>query len=139
MVLEGDEGERKTRVAVEPELERDVEHLGAATTGIAVGAGARAGRDTGVLSTDHRIELPGRVVISREGLPEIEPLTVVAVNDLPTNLHLNLLEERIAKAALVPRGPDNVRGIGIRRTLRQQLLSSVHQRQQGRFLAFRMG
>ena len=102
MVLERDQGQGKTRVAVEPELEGDVENVGAT-----LARERTRGRAT-KRPADEGVELVGRVEVRREGLPEVEPLAVVAVDDLTANLHLNLLEHSIPKAALDTAGPDNV-------------------------------
>jgi hypothetical protein len=108
VVLEGNKGKGKAGVAVEPKLEGDVEsglreslagsaNLVGATSG---GAGARDISECGVSDV---CELGGvanelevaALLLSREGelVPDVEPVTVLAVNALATNLNLNLGDE----------------------------------------------
>jgi hypothetical protein len=110
VVLEGDEGDRKTRVAAEPELEGDVEGLGRGTLARNAGDGrlrARAGgieRDASAALEEHKV-----VGVTDEGVkgsnitglrgelgPDLHPVAVLAINALTTNLNLNLLEEAVA-------------------------------------------
>ena len=107
VVLEGDQRERKTRVAAEPELERDVESVlrraladlvgcvrlarGAviiailATLGDEVGELRYVANHLGIASLLAR--LLGKLV------PDVEPLSVVLVDALTTDLELDLLDE----------------------------------------------
>jgi len=92
VVLEGNEGESKTGVAAEPELEGDVEsglgHLtSSATDGLdeAGNVANHGGITTGVTSG------LGKLV------PDVEPVTVVTVNALTTDLNLNLLDEDVTE------------------------------------------
>ena len=107
VVLEGDQGERKTRVAAEPELERDVECvLRGALADLVGGVGlARGAVIVAVLTTlgDEVGEL--RNVANHLGIasllasllgelvPDVEPLSVVLVDALTADLELNLLDE----------------------------------------------
>jgi len=110
VVLEGDEGNGKTRVAAEPELERHIERL----RGRALARNARDRRLGGrarriksnarralhehkvVRVTDDRLEGADRASLRRELRPDLHPVTVLAVNALAANLNLNLLEEAVA-------------------------------------------
>ena len=107
VVLEGDQGERKTRVAAEPELERDVECvLGGALADLVGGVGlARGAVIVAILTTlgDEVGEL--RNVANHLGIasllasllgelvPDVEPLSVVLVDALTADLELNLLDK----------------------------------------------
>jgi hypothetical protein len=108
VVLEGNEGEGEARVAVEPELKGNVEScFGECVAGSAnlVGAtgrstGSRNIRESGVCDvcelgcvTNH-LEVSA-LLLGREGelVPDVEPVTVLAVNALATNLDLNLGDE----------------------------------------------
>jgi hypothetical protein len=110
VVLEGDQGDRKTGVAAEPELEGDVEGLGrGACTGSArvgeLGSGARGieGITTSILHqdevvgvTDHIIEsLDGTSILGELG-PDLHPVTVLPVDALTTDLELHNLDEPVA-------------------------------------------
>ncbi len=109
VVLEGDEGESKTRVAAEPELEGHVESVlrgtlaavvraGKGLTGSAVGITAiRAGlgdlagelRDV----TDH-LGVTGLLTsLLRELIPDVEPVTVVLIDLLTTDLDVHVVDE----------------------------------------------
>jgi hypothetical protein len=111
VVLESNEWEGKAGVAAEPELEGDVEsglrkslarstHLGGATTG---STGARDGGEGGVADVG---ELGGvtdgspvaLAVLMGHGklVPDVHPVTVLAINALATNLNLNLGDHLLA-------------------------------------------
>ena len=110
VVLERDERERKARVAVEPELERDIERvlrcarevlrgrggLERATVGIT----ALAGRDEKVHELGHvtnHLCVAGLLAsLLRELIPDLEPVTVVLVDALATDLELNILDKVVA-------------------------------------------
>ena len=102
VVLESDEGQGKTRVAVEPEAEGDVQHLRTTV------ARDQRGPGTTRRATEQLVRLADLVHRGRQALPQIPPLAVVTVNDLSTNLHLNLLEQEVAEAAHTARGPVDV-------------------------------
>ena len=106
VVLEGNQGDGKARVAAEPELERDVQRLG----GSAAARHARDGRLRGgargiegdtsralhegkvVGVTDERVERLHGTRLRRQLGPDLHPVTILAVNALTTNLNLNLLD-----------------------------------------------
>ena len=106
MVLKGNERKSKTRVAAVPELERHVE--GRLRKGVARGAhvarstrgsGARAINiievrvgDVGKLGgvANHLVVATLLLLGKSELVPDVHPVTVLAVNALATNLDLNL-------------------------------------------------
>jgi hypothetical protein len=111
VVLEGNEGEGEASMTVEPELEGDVEGVvrGARTVLIGsvgltaeavvvtttvddLGEGVHEFRDV----TNH-LGVTG-LLASRAGelVPDVEPVTVVLVNALTTDLNLNVLDEVVA-------------------------------------------
>ena len=109
VVLERDERDRKTRVAAEPELERDVQRArgGAGTGGAGVRElGARAGRIKRIATTilhqhevvrvaDHVVErLRGAHILGELG-PDLHPVTILTVNALTADLELNRLDETV--------------------------------------------
>jgi len=105
VVLKGNKRKSKTRVAVEPELKRNVKGglrkslARGANLGRATGSGART-RDLG----EGRVSDVGKaggvtnhlevttLLLGREGklVPDVEPVTVLAINALTTDLNLNL-------------------------------------------------
>lgn len=88
VVLQGNEGEGKTRVAVPEELERDKEGLGA-------DRGSRGGEGRGV--ADHGVVTSGLLRLLGKLLVNLEPLAVVLVNALTTNLEFNLRNKDVAE------------------------------------------
>ena len=104
MVLERNEREREARVAVEPELERDVERVLWGTLERLVGrVGLTAGTVVvAVLSTlNEEIRELGDIAnhlgvarllsrLLRELIPDLEPVTVVLVDTLSANLELDV-------------------------------------------------
>ena len=110
VVLERNERDRKTRVAAEPELERDVERLcrRARTRGARVRElGARARRielvalrvlhqHEVVRVADHVVKRRDRARILRELRPDLHPVAILAVNTLAANLELDRLDEAVA-------------------------------------------
>ena len=104
MVLERNEREREARIAVEPELERDVERVLWGTLERLVGrVGLAAGTVVvAVLSTlNKEIRELGDIAnhlgiarllsrLLRELIPDLEPVTVVLVNALAANLELDV-------------------------------------------------
>jgi hypothetical protein len=122
VVLEGDEGKSKTRVAAEPEEKRDVEgglrkgvswstHLGWDTRG-----SARTS-NRGELRIGHVGELGGvsdhlevSALLFRghcDLVPDVHPVTILAVNSLTSNLDLNLRDELFTDK-VEPSGIDGV-------------------------------
>ena len=108
VVLEGNKGKGKAGVAAEPELEGDVEsglREGVAGSANLVGATGRSAgaRDIRKSRVSDVCELGGvanklevsALLLSRESelVPDVEPVTVLAVNTLATNLNLNLGDE----------------------------------------------
>ena len=110
VVLESNQGDRKSRVAAEPELEGDVEGLGrGACTGSArVGElSSRARRIEGIatriLHQDEVVGVANHVIEGRDGSrilgqlgPDLHPVTILPVNALTTNLELHNLDEAVA-------------------------------------------
>jgi len=111
VVLESNEGESKARVLAEPELERNVE--GGLRESVTRSANlARSvrlartidGRERGVRKvgelggvTNHRPVSLLLGSIDRELVPDVHPVTVVAVNALAANLNLNLGDELLTR------------------------------------------
>ena len=111
VVLEGNEGEGKSRVAAEPELKGDIERglreglAGRANLSGATGGSARA-TDGGELGVRHVGELRGvsdHLVVStlllggeRKLVPDVHPVTILAIDALASNLDLNLGDEVLA-------------------------------------------
>ena len=110
VVLERNERKRKTRVAVEPELEGDVE-------GVLRGAAAdlrrgvrRTGRARAVAvltALDEQVDELGDVAhhvgvtgllagLLRELIPDLEPITVVLVDLLAADLNVNIVDQIVA-------------------------------------------
>jgi hypothetical protein len=110
VVLERDEGERKTRVAAEPELERDVERvLRGALENLsrAVGLTASAVIVAALTTLNEEVRQLGDVAnhlgvasllarLLRELIPDVEPLAVVLVDALTANFELDGLHEVVA-------------------------------------------
>jgi hypothetical protein len=108
VVLKGQEGKSKTGVAAKPELKRDVKsglRKGIArSTNLGGTVGGRAGAvdrgkkrisDVGELGglTDH-LEVAALLLAGHSELvPDVHPVTILAVNALTTNLNLNLSNE----------------------------------------------
>jgi hypothetical protein len=107
VVLESDQRESKTRVAAEPELERNVEsvHRGARSdyfrseglTAIAVIVASRA---TLVQEVSEFRDITNHLGVTSllarflgKLVPDVEPLTIVLVNTLATNFNLNILDD----------------------------------------------
>jgi len=125
VVLQGNQRQRQTRVAAEPELERDVQgvHRGArgddlgrqrlATVAVVVARRAalvQEVRELGDVADHLRIagllaRLLGKLV------PDVHPVTVLLVNALTTNLNLNVLDEVVAD----PVEPTELRARAVRR------------------------
>ena len=109
VVLEGDEGEGETRVAAEPELERDVESVlrgtvlellrgvGDTITTVTVTRDTTLNDHVGELGdvTNH-LGVTGLLTgLLGELVPDVEPVTIMLVNALTTNLELNGLDEEV--------------------------------------------
>ena len=125
VILERDQGERKPRVAAEPELEGHVErvHWRAAThalrrvrrAGIAVIVARRTALDDDVRElrdvTNH-LRVTGLFAsLLRELVPDVEPVTIVLVNALAANLKLHVGDKIVTN----PVEPAELRTRAIRR------------------------
>ncbi len=110
VVLEGDEGEGKTRVAAEPELEGDVEsvlrgaltrilrRVGETASAVVVAILTTLVDDVGELRdvTNH-LGVAGLLTgLLGELVPDVEPVTIVLVDTLTTDLDLDVLDEVVA-------------------------------------------
>ena len=110
VVLEGDQRESKTRVAAEPELERDVEsvlrsavanlvgHVGLTRDAVIVASLATLHDEVGELGdVANHLGITGLLArLLGELIPDVEPLTIVLVNALTTDLELNLANKVVA-------------------------------------------
>ena len=111
VVLEGDQGQGQTGVAVEPELQGDVQRvLGRARAGLVgrVGLTARAvivATTIGLLGQGvdqlgdvaHHLRVTGLLARGAGQLvPDVEPVTVVLVDALATDLNLNVADQVVA-------------------------------------------
>ena len=114
VVLESDEGEGKAGVAAKPEEEGDVEGgLGEGVAGSAHLLGAtggrartRHGREVGVRDVGELRGVANHLPVALllllgkgELVPDVHPVTVLAVNALATNLDLNLGDELLTDVA----------------------------------------
>ena len=111
VVLEGNQGESKARVAVEPELERNVQGvLGRAVADLGGGAGLDVGgavRIARLTALDEEVDEGGHVAnhlgIARlltgllgELVPDLEPVAVVLVDLLTANLDVDVVDQVVA-------------------------------------------
>jgi len=109
VVLEGDEGDRETRVAAVPELERDVQRLEGRTgarqarvRGLRGGAGGVQG-DTAAVLEEHKVGAVAHHVVERdlraEGLrelrPDLHPVAVLLVDARTADLDLHRVDEAV--------------------------------------------
>ena len=141
VVLERDQRDRQTRVAAEPELERDVERTrGRAGTGGArvrqLRAGARGVQRIALLVlhqhevvrvADHVVEGLNRADVLRQLRPDLHPVAVLAVNALAADLELNRLDQAVAD---VVEPAEAVQGSGRREVNRRENhldVRAVHQ------------
>jgi hypothetical protein len=111
VVLEGDQGEGKTRVAAEPELEGDVEsvlrgaladlvgRVGLASNAVIVAVLTALGDQVGELgNVTHHLGVASLLArLLGELIPDVEPLTIVLVDALTTDLELNLLDKIVTR------------------------------------------
>ena len=107
VVLKGNQGESQTRVAAEPELQRDVQsvHRGAAgndfggegltAIAIIVAAGAALVQQVGEFRdvADHLGITSLFTSLLGEFVPDVEPVTILLVNALTTNFDFNVIDE----------------------------------------------
>ena len=110
VVLEGDQGERQARVAAEPELEGDVEcvlrgalaDLGGCVglTGTAVIIAVLTTLDEQVHELRHvadHLGITGLLAgLLGELIPDVEPVTVVLIDLLTTDLNIHVVDEVVA-------------------------------------------
>ena len=110
VVLESDEGERKARVAAEPELEGHVEGVfrgavldlvggvGLTRRAVVVAGLATLNDQVGELrDVANHLGITGLLArLLGELIPDVEPLTIVLVNALTTDLELNLTDKVVA-------------------------------------------
>jgi len=100
VVLKGNQGERQTDVAAEPELER---HVDLATLDGSGSGGSTSSLETSrlTISINGVLTNHGEVTRALRGIdgqlrPDLEPVRVLTINELTTNLDLNLLEQVVA-------------------------------------------
>jgi len=108
VVLEGNQGQRKTRVAAEPELQRNVQSvLRGARGNLVEGVGlrvVRAGSVAALATLDEQVDELRHVanhlgitgLLARllgELVPDVEPVTIVLVNLLATNLNIHVVDQ----------------------------------------------
>ena len=110
VVLEGDQGQGQTRVAAEPELQRDVQSvLRGASEELGRGVGlAASALVVAILTTLHdQIGQVGHVThhlgvaglltgLLGELVPDVQPVTIVLVNALTTDLELDVVDQIVA-------------------------------------------
>jgi hypothetical protein len=110
VVLEGDQRKSQTRVAAEPELERDVESVlrGALTDLVGGVRLARGALTLAVLTTlneevdelrdvTHHLGVTGLLTgLLGELVPDVEPVTVVLIDLLTTDLEVDVVDEVVA-------------------------------------------
>ena len=110
VVLERNQRQRQARVAVEPELQRDVERvLGRAHQELVgrVGLAARAVVVAVLAALDQQVNQLGDIanhlrvagLLARllgELIPDLEPVTIVLVDALAANLELDILDQVVA-------------------------------------------
>jgi hypothetical protein len=86
VILEGNQRKSKTRVSVEPELERDIQ------TGSWDGSGkSREGRGV----TDHNIVSIIVLSSTRKLGPDVKPFSILLINTLSTDLEFNVVDENV--------------------------------------------
>jgi hypothetical protein len=111
VVLEGDQRKSKTRVAAEPELEGDVEsvlrgafadlvgRVGLTSNAVIVAVLTALGDQVRELGnvTNHLGVTSLLTRLLGELIPDVEPLTIMLINTLSTDLELNLLDEVVTR------------------------------------------
>jgi len=110
VVLEGDQWESKTRVSAEPELERNIESIfwgavldlvgavGLARGAVAVARLAALDNEVGELGhVANHLGITGLLArLLGELIPDVEPLSIVLVNALTSDLELDFLDKVVA-------------------------------------------
>ena len=138
VILEGDKRKRKTRVAAEPELERHVKRglrkRAARHARVARGASVARdvdGRERWVRQVSELRGLPDHLVVAallfgghRKLIPQVHELPVLAVNALPSNLNLHVINH-VDTRVIDPAGKDGVTS----RTLRLVWVAGVDLRE----------
>ncbi len=119
VVLKGNQGKRKPRVAAVPELEGDIEgSFGEGITGLAH-LGGRVGGTRTINFRERRISDKGQLSgISNhlkitaflflgqgELIPQVHPVTILTINALTTNFNFNL-RDHLLSGEIEPTGPD---------------------------------
>ena len=103
MVLKGNEREREPRVATEPELKGNVH--GAAFHFVPIIGHSRIYHSfcsVVHITTLHHVPVTSPVTLGLgEFVPDLEPITVVLVDALTTDLHLDRLDELVAHICVV--------------------------------------
>ena len=104
MVLERDEREGTTRVACKEKEERDVDsrRKTRATRGIFSNAtiGCRNCLRSIVLAqANHTVQLQRLGIVRRKRVPQVEKLTLLAIDDLSTDIELRLLNQVVTQAS----------------------------------------
>ena len=111
VVLESDQRESKTRVAAEPELEGDIEsvfrgaladlvgRVGLASSAVIVAILTTLGDQVGELgNVTHHLGIASLLTrLLGQFVPDVEPLTIVLVNALTTDLELNFLDQVVTR------------------------------------------
>ncbi len=125
VVLERNQGQREAGVAVEPELEGDVERvLGGAVRDLVEGVGLRVGharRIARLTALDEEVDEGGHVAhhlgvarllagLLRELVPDVKPLGVVLVDLLAANLNVDVVDKVVAD----PVEPAELRAAAVR-------------------------
>ncbi len=110
VVLEGDQGQGQTRVAAEPELQRDVQGVlggaladgvqgvGLTTNAVSIAVDAALLDDVGQLGhvADH-LGVTGLLAgLLGQLIPDVQPVTIVLVDALATDLNLHGLDQVVA-------------------------------------------
>jgi len=112
VVLEGDQGEGKTGVAAEPELQRNVQGLALDNNASGVNRpNARQGSEIGGVA-DH-VGISDRVARALgELVPNVEPSGVVLVNALATDLQLDTGNQNVTQPVQPTETSNTARGSG---------------------------
>jgi len=123
VILEGDKRKRETRVAAEPELERHVKRglRKRAARHARVARGAVDSRERWVRQVSELRGLPDHFVVAallfgghRKLVPQVHELSVLAVNALPSNLNLHVINH-VDTRIIDPAGKDGVTSRALRR------------------------
>jgi len=130
VVLEGNKRDGDTRVAAEPELERDVERLGRRTfaryardrrlrrraRGIKINTRTTLHQHKVMRVANDRVEHLDVTCIRRELRPDLHPVTILAINALTTDLKLDLLDKAVTNVAEPAETTTRTSNLGTKRT-----------------------